>query len=318
MKSSTYEHEQTHGGNTECSRAVRRPRSPRCPPVRSEADALRHLLGGRTREVGEVDDVAVVVRADEFPAADGGTPRALLDRASYRGNAPLDARTLWILRFGIVHILGPDAAELHRRRRDERAARDRAASRIEGLRIALRRALVLHPGALGRRLGLDQFDASPGAVRKIYSQAERLLAIVEAAHGLDARPQIRRVPSLEGLEARCRRIWKAAQHDADDDLARLVFAAACIEAGLRWPYEAAMVAALEAENPDAMWFGSGSRLLDPVYRRHALDYWRKAFRDLHLLERHLPRENARAARGATWISRTSGSGSRAAPASKRS
>ncbi len=315
MKPTTYEHGQVHGKRTE---TAPRPRSPRCPPARTETDVLRYLLGGRTREVGDVDGVAVVVRADEFPAGAGGAPTALLDRAWYRGGAPLDARTLWILRFGLVHVLGPDAAQLRRRRRDDRAARDRASSRLEDLRVALRRALALHPGALGRRLRLDQFDASPGVVREIYPEAERLLSLVEAARGLDPRPQIRRVPSLEGLHADCERIWSAVRHDAGDDLPRLVFAAACRDGGLTWPYEAAMVAALEANNPDAMRFGSGSRLLDPVYRRHALDYWRKAFRDLDLLlERPAVRENARAAGGARWISARSGHG-RHAETAKRS
>lgn len=301
-----------HGERTECAPAAPRTRSPKCPPARTETDVLRYLLGGRTREVGDVDDVAVVVRADEFPIATGGAPRLLLDRAWYRGIAPLDASTLWILRFGIVHILGPDAAALHRRRLEERTTRDRAASRLADLRVALRRTLVLHPGVLGRRLRLDQFDASPSVVREIYAQAEQLLALVDSARGLDARPQIRRVPSLEGLDARCRRIWKAVLHRADDDLPRLVFAAACREAGLRWPYEAAMVAALEANNTDAMRFGSGSRLLDPVYRRHALDYWRKAFRDLDvLLERRAVSENPPAAGGARWTSARSAPGERA-------
>lgn len=254
------------------------PRSPRCPPVRDEAALLAHLLGLRAIVVGEVDGIALAVRADDIPTDDAETAPDRMLAAARTGTAGrIDAQALWILRHGLVHVLGRDAAALRATREARRRARQRVTARLADLRVALEDVLALagHPAA-GTLAADSRHD-------DLLDRAEQLLDLIDRVAVAGDRPVASPDAAGDGIDWRRRQIWNALVPDGPHDLPRLVFAAACRAAGLRWPYEAAMVAALEAKNPRAMRFGSGSRLLDHGWRAHALDYWRKAYGALERL-----------------------------------
>lgn len=127
------------------------------------------------------------------------------------------------------------------------------------------------------------FDSCPD---ELLNTAQQLLALVDRISAAGTRPVAAPPAARDIIDSRRREIWNALVPDGAHDLPRLVFAAACRAAGLRWPYEAAMVAALEARNPRAMWFGSGSRLLEHRWRARALDHWRKAYGALDCYQEH--------------------------------
>lgn len=234
---------------------------------RTKAAALEELLGGQTDSIGQCDGVEVVVPAAILRRAPGlanPVDRALALRPP-RGRGRLDFVQLWVLRWGLVNMVGMSTSERASRVSAEKR-RQRREEIVTALGRALRRFLRAFPPGLPR---LSEEDASTPTALEAVVLAEQLERLLANPLGFDRR----RLAEADTYGARLvRRVWAPLVGRIDTRTQDATwFAVAAMRAGLSTARDLALVAALERNA-----FGQGGALLNAKtvkQRSAAVDFW---------------------------------------------